>query len=439
MSVPTTLIWFRQDLRTDDQPALQAAARSGRPLLGLYVWPNEGTLTARRRYFIWQSLRDLQARLAECGIPLHVRTGNPVQVVAETAAHCHAAEVVCAANGAGQGALRAALERQGCRLSSVPDGLLQPPFQFIRAPYFNGSAFAAFQVAWQAACVEQYAAWQAPAWPSPDLAAQQQRLSENLKIAALPVVPSAVLTIPGGETAAQQQLAEFLPSLPYYAVLRDLPAQHGSSQLSPHLVLGTLSVRRVWVSAGNVPDAAAWREALARREFWQHYFRQYPDVLQHGLPEHRTAARQTSEALMAAWQQGATGYPLVDAAMRLLRDTGWLPHSLRRFCAAFFCCVLGGRWQDGAGWFARQLLDFEPAANSGNWQLAAGMGGKQAERQPFNPVVWSQKLDPDGQFIRRHLPQLAHIDSRRIHAPWLAAAEVNTNGYPVPVVDYRAR
>ena len=91
MSVPTTLVWFRHDLRTDDQPALQAAARSGRPLLGLYVWPNEGTLTARRRYFIWQSLRDLQARLAECGIPLHVREGNPVQAVAETAAHCRAA------------------------------------------------------------------------------------------------------------------------------------------------------------------------------------------------------------------------------------------------------------------------------------------------------------------------------------------------------------
>jgi len=137
MSVPTTLVWFRQDLRTDDQPALQAAARSGRPLLGLYVWPNEGMLTARRRYFIWQSLRDLQARLAECGIPLHVREGNPVQAVAETAAHCRAAEVVCASDGAGQGALRAALEKQGCRLHSVADGLLQPPFQFIRAPYFN--------------------------------------------------------------------------------------------------------------------------------------------------------------------------------------------------------------------------------------------------------------------------------------------------------------
>jgi len=230
-----------------------------------------------------------------------------------------------------------------------------------------------------------------------------------------------------------------LPRLPYYPVLRSLPAQHGSSQLSPHLVFGTLSVRRAWAAASNTPDAAAWHEALARREFWRHYFRQYPDVLQHGLPEHRAAAGQTNEALMVAWQQGATGYPLVDAAMRLLCDTGWLPHSLRRFCAAFFCRVLGGRWQDGAGWFAHQLLDFEPAANSGNWQLAAGLGGKQAERQPFNPVVWSQKLDPDGQFIRRHLPQLAHLDSRRIHAPWLAAAEVNTNGYPVPVVDYRAR
>ena len=149
MSVPTTLIWFRQDLRTDDQPALQAAARGGRPLLGLYVWPNEGTLTARRRYFIWQSLRDLQARLAKCGIPLHVREGNPVQAVAEMAAYCHAAEVVCAANGAGQGILRAELERQGCRLSSVADGLLQSPFQFIRAPYFNGPAFAAFQVAFE--------------------------------------------------------------------------------------------------------------------------------------------------------------------------------------------------------------------------------------------------------------------------------------------------
>ena len=207
MSVPTTLVWFRQDLRTDDQPALQAAARSGRPLLGLYVWPNEGMLTARRRYFIWQSLRDLQARLAECGIPLHVREGNPVQAVAETAAHCRAAEVVCASDGAGQGALRAALEKQGCRLHSVADGLLQPPFQFIRAPYFNEPAFAAFQVAWQAACAEQYAAWQAPAWPPPDLAAQQQRLPENLRTAALPAVPRAVLTISGRPAAVGRVFA----------------------------------------------------------------------------------------------------------------------------------------------------------------------------------------------------------------------------------------
>ncbi|OAM26041.1 hypothetical protein A7P95_10010 [Eikenella longinqua] len=444
----TTLVWFRRDLRTDDQPALQLAACAGRPLVGAYVWPPQEGLTAQRRYFIWQCLQDLAARLAEVGIPLYVQEGRADQALAGLAARCRAAALVCAADADLPPSLPAALAAQGCALHTVADGLLQQPHQFALPPYLDEAAFAHFQVAWQAACAEQYAHWQASAWPPPGLAEQQNRLPENLRHAPpLPAVPAARLAIHGGETAARRQWAEFLPKLAHYAVLRDLPAQHGGSQLSPHWHFGTLSPRRAWSEAAHLPEVAAWLKEWARREFFVHYFRQYPAAGQRlRLPEsecnefrqNEQTAGENSERLISAWQRGETGYPLVDASMRLLHDTGWLPPSLRRLCALFFCRVLLCDWQRGADWFARRLLDFEPAVNRGNWLLAAGLGGRPAQSQPFNPVVWSQKLDPSGQFIRRHLPQLAHLDSRDIHAPWRSAAEVNTHGYPVPVADFRA-
>ncbi|MBH5330031.1 deoxyribodipyrimidine photo-lyase [Eikenella sp. S3360] len=460
----TTLVWFHRDLRTDDQPALQLAARTGRPLVGAYVWPPQEELTAQRRYFIWQCLQDLAARLTEVGIPLYALEGVAEQALASLAARCRAAALVCTADADLPPSLPAALAEQGCALHTVADGLLQQPHQFALPPYLDNAAFAPFQAAWQAACAEQYAHWQAPVWPPSGLAEQQNRLPENLRHAPpLPAVPAARLTIRGGETVARRQWAEFLPKLAQYAVLRDLPAQHGSSQLSPHWRFGTLSLRRAWAEAARLPEAAAWLKEWARREFFVHHFRQYPATGQ-GLPENeRSKFRQNerseflrsknehsefrqngqtvwenNEQWIAAWQRGETGYPLVDAAMRLLGDTGWLPHSLRRLCALFFCRVLLCDWRIGADWFARLLLDFEPAANNGNWLLAAGLGVRPAEERPFNPVVWSQRLDPGGQFIRRHLPQLAHLDSRAIHAPWRSAAEVNTHGYPAPIADFQA-
>ncbi len=434
----TTLLWFRRDLRTDDQPALQLAARAGRPLVGAYVWPPEEELTAGRRYFIWQSLQDLAARLAAYGVPLYVLDGEAVRELVQLATHCRAATLVCMADADLPPALPSALAAQGCALHTVADGLLQQPHQFALPPYLDEAAFAGFQVAWQAACAEQYAHWQAPGWPPPGLAEQQERLPENLRHAPpLLDVSAARLTVHGGETAAWRQLDAFMPKLARYAVLRDLPAQQGGSQLSPHFHFGTLSLRRAWAAVADEPGADVWRKELARREFFVHFFRQHPDVLPERLPENRWPLAEHNEQALTAWQQGETGYPLVDAAMRLLRDSGWLPHSLRRLCALFFCRVLLCDWQAGADWFARQLLDFEPAVNRGNWLLAAGLAGRPAEDKPFNPVVWSQKLDPGGQFIRRHLPQLAHLDSRDIHAPWRAAAEVNTHGYPAPIADFR--
>lgn len=439
MPVATTLVWFRSDLRTDDQPALQAAVQIGRPLIGVYVWPPANELGGKRRYFIWQSLRDLSARLAQCGIPLHVLEGEPERLVSEWAVRCRAGDVVCSGEWRELNAVSAMLAARYCRLHVVSDGLLQQPFRFPLAHYLDETEFSAFQVAWQAACAEQYADWQMPVWPPPELSGLQSRLPESLKQAAsIPTVPAATLTVNGGETAARRQLSGALPKLPYFGTLRDLPAQQGSAQISPHLRLGTLSVRRLWVETAAWPEVDLWREGLARREFFLHVFQQYPAMWPEGLPNCPAAWGSAQQAVtLDAWQQGETGYPLVDAAMRLLRHTGWLPHSLRWLCAMFFCRVLLYDWRLGADWFARQLLDFEPAVNNGNWLLAAGLASRQSDGQLFSPVALSQKLDPDGQFIRCHLPQLAHLDGRFIHAPWRVAAEVNTNGYPAPVVDYR--
>ena len=181
MPVATTLVWFRSDLRTDDQPALQAAVQIGRPLIGVYVWPPANELGGKRRYFIWQSLRDLSARLAQCGIPLHVLEGEPERLVSEWAVRCRAGDVVCSGERRELNAVSAMLAARYCRLHVVSDGLLQQPFRFPLAHYLDETEFSAFQVAWQAACAEQYADWQMPVWPPPELSGLQSRLPESLK------------------------------------------------------------------------------------------------------------------------------------------------------------------------------------------------------------------------------------------------------------------
>jgi len=263
------------------------------------------------------------------------------------------------------------------------------------------------------------------------------------------------LRLPSGPAGAQELLADFVDRIDRYHETRNFPAVKGPSYLSTHLRFGTVSIRQLARAAhqrreGGSRGAEVWLSELIWRDFYHQVLHHHPHVVTGAFkPEYdriKWDHGKHADALMAAWCEGRTGYPLVDAAMHQINQTGYMHNRLRMVVASFLSKDLGLDWRRGEAYFALHLNDFDLAANNGGWQWAASSG---CDAQPyfriFNPVNQSEKFDPDGRFIRRYLPQLAALPDKLIHAPWLArpvdlaAAGVTLGGnYPAPVVDHGA-
>jgi deoxyribodipyrimidine photo-lyase len=252
------------------------------------------------------------------------------------------------------------------------------------------------------------------------------------------------LRIPCGMSGGARLFADFLTRIDRYRETRDFPAVQGVSCLSPHVRFGTVSIRQLAAAAhavslqANGTGAAAWLNELIWREFYQMVLWHRPDVVDHSFkPECDALAWDDAPEWFAAWQQGRTGYPLVDAAQRQLLRSGWMHNRLRMVTASFLTKDLGIDWRLGERHFAAWLLDYDLAANNGGWQWAASTG---CDAQPwfriFNPVTQSEKFDPQGRFIRRHVPELADVPDKFIHAPW--KMPVPPAHYPSPLVAHAA-
>lgn len=256
---------------------------------------------------------------------------------------------------------------------------------------------------------------------------------------------------PAGEDAALQRLRRFCrEQVQDYRQYRDLPAVPGTSCLSPYLVLGVLSPRqcfnRLWAESPEMLENAdsgafTWLNELIWREFYRHLLVAYPRLCQHhpfigwtdGLVWNR------SESQLKAWQQGQTGYPIVDAAMRQMNETGWMHNRLRMISASFLVKDLLIDWRQGERYFMSQLVDGDLAANNGGWQWAASTGTDAAPYfRIFNPTTQGERFDKDGVFIRRWLPELAAVPDSDIHQPWRWAERQQQHlDYPVPLVDHK--
>ena len=256
-----------------------------------------------------------------------------------------------------------------------------------------------------------------------------------------------------GASGGAQLLADFLERMDAYGDTRDFPAVKGPSYLSTHLRFGTVSIRQLARLAhermvGGSRGAEVWLSELIWRDFYHQVLHHHPRVVSRAFkPEYDAihwAHGKHADALFAAWCEGRTGYPLVDAAMHQLNQTGYMHNRLRMVVASFLVKDLGIDWKRGEAYFALHLNDFDLAANNGGWQWAASTG---CDAQPyfriFNPVSQSEKFDSAGRFIRRYLPQLAGLSDKAIHAPWLAkplelveAGLVLERDYPRPVVDH---
>ncbi len=240
-----------------------------------------------------------------------------------------------------------------------------------------------------------------------------------------------------GEAGALRNLKAFLDVLDYYSTDRDRPDHGGTSRLSPHLHFGEISARQVWHAVRGTVSADAYLRQIAWREFSYHLLVQYPHTPNEPLrPEFRSFPWYGHAERLEAWTRGKTGYPLVDAGMRELWHTGWMHNRVRMSAASFLVKHLMIPWQEGAAWFWDTLVDADLANNTMGWQWSAGCGADAAPYfRIFNPVIQGEKFDPDGDYVRRWVPELARVPNKWIHKPWEAPARLAAD-YPQPIVEH---
>lgn len=460
-----SLVWFRRDLRTDDHAALHHALLSSHRVFAVFVFDTDilaGLAPDDRRVqFIHASLAELDARLRSMGGYLIVRHGRAADDIPRLAAELDAESVFANHDYEPQAirrdrAVLDALRRAGRSLQTFKDQVVFERDEVLTKTGGPFSVFTPYKNAWLkrlAAEPQALEAWETAAHAgtlAPAPAGHALPTLEDLGFRA----PTSTLPA-AGMTGAEQLLAAFTERMARYDHDRDYPALDATSRLSLHLRFGTISVRRLVRllraridAAPGDPGAPVWLSELIWREFYMMILARHPRVVTENFKPAFDALAweegKDADALFAAWCDGRTGYPLVDAAMLQLNRTGFMHNRLRMVTASFLTKDLGIDWRRGEAYFAAKLDDYELSSNNGGWQWAASTG---CDAQPwfriFNPVTQSKRFDPDGAFIRQWLPALAKLDKAAIHAPWLAkeaalekAGVVLGKDYPLPVVDH---
>jgi deoxyribodipyrimidine photo-lyase len=445
-SFRTALVWFRRDLRSFDHAALHHALRQCETVFCAFIYDKEilDTLPRadRRVEFIHACIGELAAELQQMGGGLIVRHAAARDAIPRLAAELQVDAVFANHDYEPQAmarddAVAAALAADGRPLFTFKDQVVFEKSEVLSQSGTPFSVFTPYKNAWLKRLqadpasvapwpVEPYAHKLAPlpnAQSSPpSLPTLQQLGFEPTNLAQL--------AIPAGMRGGAQLFEDFLDRIAEYDVARDYPAVKGPSYLSLHLRFGTVPVRHLVHTVAALSargqageGGAVWLSELIWREFYMMILFHHPHVAQAAFKPAYDAIEwergPQADELFAAWCEGRTGYPLVDAAMAQLNRTGYMHNRLRMVTACFLIKDLGIDWRRGEAYFAQHLNDFDLAANNGGWQWASSSG---CDAQPyfriFNPVTQSEKFDPEGKFIKRYLPQLAALDRREIHAPW---------------------
>ncbi|WP_416189728.1 FAD-binding domain-containing protein [Neisseria sp. CCUG17229] len=423
-----TLIWFRRNLRLSDNAVLQHALKRGLPLAAVYAGqrPSE-SVNQRQAAFHHQAAAELSAALAEKGVSLFAVQGDVAEAMLDLATRLNAQYVLAdeaytPSEIERDNRIWRLLDAQGIAFERFNDRAVFAKADIMSEhgrPYLE---FAPYKQAWLQAFAQQIAEHR------PSALSEIPFQTAFAELPPFPEMEPIALMQQGGEQAAWRQWQQFAPQLGVYALLKDFPAKKATSQLGAYLSAGCISPR-VLAAEAAASGAHDWLENLIRRDFYQQWMFHHPEAAQQMDDDIAVNAD-----FFRRWTQGETGFPLIDAAMRCLQRSGWLPPVLRQVVAQFWCVTLQQPWQHGARWFAHNQLDDDAAVNLGNWQTAAGLLSLHTPRVP-HPTVAAQQFDPDGTFIRRHLPELAHLPKDVIHAPWLARADVDRHGYPLPMVE----
>ena len=448
----TVIHWFRRDLRVSDNVALSEAARRAETVLPVFIFeaafrtgPDVG---AARLAFLLQSVESLRKNLAELGHQLILRCGQSEELL----------PALCRETGAQAVFANKRYEPYAQRRDERITGILNAAgfgFELFKDAVVWEETEILTQAGKPYTVFTPYAkAWKAKPIPKPHAIfpiRNPQSTIRNLKSEALPRTPAEIglpltQTIPpGGESAARELLRRFMAGPVHdYGANRDFPARDGTSGLSPHLRAGTIGIRTILAelktarenksAIGNGCDV--FLNELIWREFYLQVLHNFPHVTQGAFrPEYNALKWSENREHFAAWCAGRTGYPIVDAALRCLNATGTMPNRLRMVTAMFLTKDLLISWQWGERYFMQQLVDGDLAANNGGWQWCAGTGTDAAPYfRIFNPVAQGEKFDPQGDFVRRWIPELKAFPADSIQQPWENPLLLAQSNYPPRIV-----
>lgn len=454
----TNIWWIRRDIRLTDNQALKAALENGNAVVPVFILdpallssPNVGS---NRVAFLLGGLRELDEALRRRGSNLILRKGEALEqlttLVKEAEAACIYAERDVSPYAGGRDT---AVGRR-LPLKLVEGVTVHPPELIHKADGSPYTVYTPFSRRWK----ELPPPGPGSLLPAPRRIPLPSELS-SLPIPDQPIPPESSPFLPG-EQEAQRRLYAFVQAdgeapITRYADHRDRLDLAGTSGLSPYLRFGMLSARQAVVTVLQKRSAAtdeklrrgadAWLNELIWREFYMSILFHFPRVLERSFrPAYDHVAWRNDEVQFAAWCDGQTGYPVVDAAMRQLVQTGWMHNRARMIVASFLVKDLLVDWRWGERWFMQHLVDGDPAANNGGWQWTAGTGTDAAPYfRIFNPVLQGERFDPDGDYVRRWLPELARVPDKHLHEPWKMPKNIQQQAgcvigqdYPQPLVDH---
>lgn len=452
----TGLMWFRRDLRLHDNTALHHALTECEQVYCVFCFDREildriEDKSDRRVDFIHQCVLELDADLRRLGAGLIVRYAKASEDIPALARTLNAFRVFANHDYeprriARDQAVARALDRDGRKLHTCKDHVIFERDEIINQSGMPFRVYTPYKKAWRTALRDEHIAERDCSSQIGRLAAPLPEWSHAWTLGDIGFSKTD-LAVPGGMRAARAMFDKFLERIDFYRDARNFPAMNGVSRLSVHLRFGTISIRELVREAINRPSegAATWVDELIWREFY--------NMILHFFPQTQTHAFQTDlddlpwrrdRRDFDAWSEGRTGYPIVDAAMRELNTTGYMHNRARMIVASFLTKDLLIDWRWGERYFARKLLDYDLSQNLGGWQWSASIG---TDAQPyfrvFNPVLQSERFDPDGVYIRRYVPELRHYPNSAIHEPWkappISQAQLNCvigRDYPKPIVNH---
>ncbi|MEO5887457.1 MAG: deoxyribodipyrimidine photo-lyase [Anaerolineales bacterium] len=429
----TAIWWIRRDLRLTDNFALHAALETGSVIPIFILDPAFSSSSPRRKNFLYAGLHALDADLQEHGSYLVIRKGKPVEILHQLIEETDTTEIFAEEDFTPYARKRDAEIARTLPLRLTEGQTVYHPGAVLKADGKTYKVYTPYSKTWKSRLPASLELLPAP---------EKINTPAGIKAETLPLFEKSPL-FPAGEKEALVRLEEFLHQrIHYYSEDRNRMDLDGTSALSPYLRFGMLGLRqavhhaRQAIGQKRSAGAEVWLNELIWREFYIQILYHFPYVSHRAFNPAFTNIRwRNNEAEFEAWKEGRTGVPVVDAGMRQLKETGWMHNRARMIVASYLVKDLLIDWRWGEAWFMENLLDGDPAANNGGWQWTAGTGTDAAPYfRIFNPILQSAKFDPQGDYIRKWIPELRNVESKDIHAPW--GKGIKVKGYPEqPIVE----